>query len=291
VGGPGTVRRKDGMRIHTVSADVLTGFQAAQVLQVVGQAIDAEKATLPQGMNARYTGENEDMQEATDFLLKAFMWALLLILLILVLQFNSLLQTGIIMSSVIMSLQGVMLSLLVLAQPFGVIMTGVAVVALAGVVVNNAIILIDYTNQLRKGGMRLVDAVATAGRTRLRPVMLTALTTALSLLPTALHVSFDFRNFQVVVGGESAAWWGPLATALIFGLIIATFLTLILVPCAYFVTANWASWSGKKFGGLFNPTTDEPEKPQSDDYDNLPLEPDANGHPALEPAEPMPAAK
>jgi len=152
-------------------------------------------------------------------------------------------------------------------------MTGVAVVALAGVVVNNAIILIDYTNQLRRRGLALRDAIATAGRTRLRPVMLTAITTALSLMPTALHVSFDFRTFQFVVGGESAAWWGPLATALIFGLMIATFLTLILVPCAYLLTAGWAAWAGKSFGRFFNPATDEvPEEPV-DEYEGLPLDP------------------
>lgn len=259
VGGPGTVRRKDGLRIHTVSADVREGFLADNVLKDVAKAIDAEKGSFPAGFNARYTGENEDKQEAINFLFKAFLWALLLILLVLVLQFNSLLQTGIIMSSVIMSLMGVMISLIVLAQPFGVIMTGVAVVALAGVVVNNAIILIDYTNQLRRGGLGLTDAIATAGRTRLRPVMLTAITTALGLLPTALHVSFDFRKFEVVVGGESAAWWGPLATALVFGLMIATFLTLVLVPCAYLVTAKWADWMGRKAGGLFNPAEDPPE--------------------------------
>ncbi len=265
VGGPGTVRRKDGMRVHTVSADVREGFLADNVLKEVEAKIEAERPNLPTGFNARYTGENEDKQEAVNFLMSAFLWALLLIVLVLVLQFNSILQTGIIMSSVIMSLQGVMISLIVLAQPFGVIMTGVAVVALAGVVVNNAIILIDYTNQLRQGGMPLVTAITTAGRTRLRPVMLTAVTTALGLLPTALHVSFDFHKFQWVVGGESAAWWGPLATAMVFGLMIATFLTLILVPCAYLVTANWAAWSGRAFGAFFNPSEDAAPKPHADD--------------------------
>lgn len=293
VGGPGTVRRKDGRRIHTVSADVRDGFLADTVLQEVAKAIDAEKGTFPQGFNARYTGENEDKAEATAFLSKAFMWALVLILLVLVLQFNSLLQTGIIMSSVIMSLMGVMISLIVLAQPFGVIMTGVAVVALAGVVVNNAIILIDYTNQLRQAGMGLIDSIAVAGRTRLRPVLLTAVTTALGLLPTALHVSFDFRNFAVVVGGESAAWWGPLATALVFGLMIATFLTLVLVPCAYLVTAKWADWAGRKMGRLVNPSEDAPVPVAAGD---APLYPPEDTPPPpeprqIEPEESEPALK
>ncbi|MCL4731673.1 MAG: efflux RND transporter permease subunit, partial [Planctomycetes bacterium] len=273
VGGPGTVRRKDGRRIHTVSADVRQGYQADAVLQKVAQAIENEKTAFPPGFNARYTGENEDKAEATAFLSKAFLWALVLILLVLVLQFNSLLQTGIIMSSVIMSLMGVMISLIVLAQPFGVIMTGVAVVALAGVVVNNAIILIDYTNQLRTRGLGLVDAIATAGRTRLRPVVLTAVTTALGLLPTAMHVSFDFRRLTLVVGGESAAWWGPLATALVFGLMIATFLTLVLVPCAYLVTAGWADWAGRRLARLVNPAADPPPHAAPAGADEAPLYP------------------
>ncbi|MCC6463703.1 MAG: efflux RND transporter permease subunit, partial [Planctomycetes bacterium] len=281
VGGPGTVRRKNGARIHTVAANVLPGYRADLVLAEVAKAIEGNKAAFPAGFQANFTGEQEDKQEATDFLGKAFLWALLLILLVLVVQFNSLLQTGIILSSVAMSLQGVMISLIVLAQPFGVIMTGVAVVALAGVVVNNAIVLIDYTNQLRAEGRSLLDAVATAGRTRLRPVLLTALTTALGLLPTALHVSFDFRAFEVVFGGDSAAWWGPLATALVFGLMIATFLTLVLVPCAYVVTAGWADRAGRWARRFINPPVDRdpddqpPARGGSSDLPEVRPEPEA----------------
>jgi multidrug efflux pump len=205
-------------------------------------------------------------------------------------------QTFIIMSTVIMSLQGVMISLIVLDQPFGIIMTGIAVVALAGVVVKNGIILIDYINHLRKQGMSLVDAVATGGRTRLRPVMLTASTAALGLLPTALHVSFNFRQFNFHVGGDTAAWWGPLATALVFGLMIATFLTLVLVPCAYLVTAGWAGRAGRLTRNFFNPAEDPPEQPPADEHetdDHVPgngetREDARKGHaPTLEP-EPSP---
>ena len=287
VGGPGTIRRKDGTRIHNISSDIREGYQADKVLAEVTKAIEQERVTSPVKFNTRYTGENEDQQESMNFLIGAFFGALLLILLVLVLEFNSMMQTFIIMSTVIMSLQGVMISLIVLDQPFGIIMTGIAVVALAGVVVKNGIILIDYINHLRKQGMSLVDAVATGGRTRLRPVMLTASTAALGLLPTALHVSFNFRSFSFHVGGDTAAWWGPLATALVFGLMIATFLTLVLVPCAYLVTASWAGRAGRFTGKLFNPAEDPPEEPQDEPPPEQERKTAKPTMPELEP-EPMP---
>jgi len=121
---------------------------------------------------------------------------------------------------------------------FGIIMTGIGVISLAGVVVNNAIVLIDYINQLRRQGMELYEALLRAGLVRFRPVMLTAITTILGLLPMAVGVSFDFRNLSVIVGGASAQWWGPMAVAVIFGLAIATLLTLIVVPVLYAVFAR-----------------------------------------------------
>jgi len=239
-GGPGTIRHKDGVRVLTVSANVEKGYYAEPLLAEIEQRIAAEAGSFPPGFRASYTGENEDKAEASNFLMKAFVVALLLIAFCLVLQFNSALQSGIILTSVLLSTVGVFFSLLVLNQPFGIIMTGVAIIALAGVVVNNAIILIDYINQLRRDhGLPLVEAIVTGGRTRLRPVLLTAITTALGLLPMALEFSFDFFQFKFVMGGESSAWWAPLATATIFGLMIATVMTLVLVPAAYLVTAGW----------------------------------------------------
>lgn len=291
VGGAGTVRRKGGQRVLTVSADVADGYQAQQLLAEIEAKIALEKASMPLGFEARFTGENEDQQEAATFLTEAFVIALLVIMFILVLQFNGVLQAGIILSSVIMSLMGVMLSLLVLAQPFGIIMTGVAVVSLAGVVVNNAIVLIDYINQLRsKHGLALHDAIVEAGKTRLRPVMLTAITTGLGLLPMALQFSFDFRQFKFVVGGESAAWWAPLATAVIFGLMIATVLTLVLVPAAYLLTDGWSGWYRRFFNRVFG-SADE----LSDDQKETPngpgpqqKQPEPKPMPQLEP-EPVPS--
>ncbi|MCA8914906.1 MAG: efflux RND transporter permease subunit [Planctomycetes bacterium] len=291
VGGAGTIRRKDGARVLTVSADVAEGYQARELLVEIGKRIELEKATMPAGFNATFTGENKDQEEASTFLMNAFIVALLVIMFILVLQFNSVLQAGIILSSVILSLVGVMVSLIVLAQPFGIIMTGVAVVALAGVVVNNAIVMIDYINQLREfHGMDVYEAVVEAGKTRLRPVLLTAITTALGLLPMALQFSFDFHNFTWVFGGESSAWWAPLATAVIFGLMIATVLTLVLVPAAYLVTASWTD----RFRAFFRRAFGNPDE-LSDSQKNSgppPEEPDRNpedsGIHEIEP-EPVPA--
>lgn len=266
-GGPGTIRRKDGQRMMMVTADVAEGSTPGELLGRIATAIEAERATYPPGFRYKFAGEQEDMQEAGDFLAKAFVIAILAITLILVLQFNSLLQSGIILSSVVLSTIGVMVSLLLLNQPFSIVMTGVAIIALAGVVVNNAIVMIDYINQLRSiHGRSLIDAIVEGGRTRLRPVMLTAITTALGLAPMALGFSFDFFRFQFVIGGESSAWWAPLATAMIFGLMIATVLTLVLVPCAYLVTARWGERAKALFIKIFGSPDElaegqQPEEP------------------------------
>jgi multidrug efflux pump subunit AcrB len=180
-----------------------------------------------------FTGENEDNEEAQTFLLQAFVVALFLIALVLITQFNSILQPIIIMTSVILSLAGVFLGLYLFSMPFSTIMTGIGCISLAGVVVNNAIVLIDFINQQRKSGMSIDDAIVSAGEIRFRPVMLTAVTTILGLIPMALGYSYDFRNFVWIVGGESSQWWGPMAVAVIFGLAFATLLTLIVVPTLY----------------------------------------------------------
>ncbi|MCB9933637.1 MAG: efflux RND transporter permease subunit [Planctomycetes bacterium] len=289
VGGAGTVRRKGGQRVLTVSADVAEGYQAQELLKEIEAKIALEKSSMPAGFDARFTGENEDQQEAATFLSEAFVIALLVIMFILVLQFNGVLQAGIILSSVIMSLIGVMISLIVLAQPFGIIMTGVAVVSLAGVVVNNAIVMIDYINQLReKHGLDLYDAIIDAGKTRLRPVMLTAITTGLGLLPMALQFSFDFRQFKFVVGGESAAWWAPLATAVIFGLMIATVLTLVLVPAAYLVTSGWSDWYRGFFQRTFGSADELSEDQKQAQNGPRPEEKKPAPEPELQP-EPVPS--
>jgi multidrug efflux pump subunit AcrB len=149
---------------------------------------------------------------------------------VLLAEFDSVSMTFIIMTSVVLSVMGVFTGLLICGLPFGIIMTGIAVLSLAGVVANNAIVLIDYYYQLLAEGRPAREAIIEAGLTRLRPVTLGAITTIVGLIPTALGVSFDFRKLVWDIGGESSQWWGPMAVAMIFGGGIATVLTLIVVP-------------------------------------------------------------
>jgi multidrug efflux pump subunit AcrB len=188
---------------------------------------------LPRGVSVSYTGENEEFEKTQKFMGRAFMMSCLLIALVLVTQFNSVTQPLIIMTCVIMSLIGVFFGLLVTRTPFGIVMTGMGVISLAGIVVNNAIVLIDYINQLRSEGHTVEEAIIRAGATRLRPVLLTAITTVLGLVPMALGISFDFRTRTFEIGSESSQYWGPMAIAVIFGLSLATMLTLFLVPNMY----------------------------------------------------------
>ena len=150
-----------------------------------------------------------------------------------VIQFNSLMVTFVIMTTVILSLIGALLGLLVCGFPFGIIMTGIGVISLAGVVVNNAIVLLDYTRKLQERGMDLVAAAAEAGVTRLRPVLLTAGTTVIGLIPMATGVSYDFHTLTWATRSESSQWWNNMAVVVIFGLSFATILTLVVVPSLY----------------------------------------------------------
>lgn len=228
--GYGSIKRKDGKRVVTVSAGV-EGRNSNDALQEIMQKV--AKIELPNGYSIKYSGEQEEQQKATAFLEKAFIIALFMIALVLVTQFNSIRQSGIVLTSVVLSLSGVLMGLLIMRMPFGIIMTGVGVISLAGVVVNNAIVLIDYANQLRASGMEPDQAIRTAGRTRLRPVLLTAVTTILGMLPMATGVSFSFRRLAWEIGSETAEWWSSMAVAIIFGLSFATVLTLIVVPVLY----------------------------------------------------------
>ncbi len=239
--GYGSIRRKDQTRMATISSDVASGQNSNAVLKQVQQTLASFQAQdLPPGYTIRYTGQNEEQTEAQDFLIGAFLTALLLIVFILISQFNSVVKPLIIMSSVIMSTVGVLVGLMIFRMPFGIIMTGVGTISLAGIVVNNAIILIDYIDVLRdRDGMNRREALVQGGKTRFRPVVLTATTTALGLVPLAIGLNFDFFGLfgslhpDIYWGGEQAAWWGPMAVAVIVGILFATFLTLILVPVMY----------------------------------------------------------
>ncbi len=232
------VRRIDGVRTVTVSADVGEDDNGNALLAAVQEEL--ADFPVPAGYTLAYTGESEDQQEAEAFLSDAFAVAMMLILLVLVSQFGSVTQPLIIIASVLLSLIGVLVGLLVTGTAFGIIMTGVGVISLAGIVVNNAIVLMDYINQLRERGLSLEEAVVRAGETRFRPVVLTAITTILGLIPLTTGLALDFPQLFagnldrfVVIGGESSQWWGPMGVAVIWGLSVATFLTLIVVPVMY----------------------------------------------------------
>jgi len=242
--GFGAIRHIDQNRVVTITGNT-SGRNSNEVLQEVQATL--ANLNLPPGYRIDYSGEQEEQQKASAFLGKAFVVALFLIVLVLITQFNSISQTFIVMTSVILSLSGVFFGLIVTLTNFGIIMTGIGVISLAGVVVNNAIVLIDYINQLRRSGMELYDALMRAGLIRFRPVMLTAITTILGLMPMAVGVSFDFRSLSLVIGGESAQWWGPMAVAVIFGLAVATLLTLVVVPVLYALFARIKDRMAERF--------------------------------------------
>ncbi|MCK4413004.1 MAG: efflux RND transporter permease subunit [Candidatus Eisenbacteria sp.] len=236
--GLASINRIDSRRVVTVTAEAAEGYNSAALLGQVQERL--ADISLPAGYRVDYTGENEDMEEAIEFLSDAFAIAVMAMFLVLITQFTSLTIPFVIISSVILSLIGVLTGLMVTRTPFGVIMTGVGVISLAGIVVNNAIVLLDYVIKLRARGMEKMEAIIEAGRTRFRPVILTAITTILGLIPLTTGFSINFGslfsgNFSraFTIGGDSSAWWGPMGTAVIWGLSVATFLTLVVVPVMY----------------------------------------------------------
>jgi multidrug efflux pump subunit AcrB len=196
--------------------------------------------SLPAGYALSYTGEQQNVNESAAFMRNAFVVALLLISLLLILQFNSIIQPLIIMSTVLLSLGGVFLGLLVFDLPFGFLMTGIGCISLSGIVVNNGIILVDFANVMRRSGVALEEAVVTACKLRFRPVLLTAGTTVLGLVPLTFGISIDFSTFTLESGGTQSAFWKSMAVALMFGLTFATLLTLVVVPVLYSVAESWA---------------------------------------------------
>ena len=225
--GLGSINRKDQKRIVTISGKN-TGRLANDIIADI--KVILSKMSWPRGYEWRFTGEQEEQAKAQAFLGKAFITAIFLIMLVLMTQFDSFIYPLIVMSSVLLSLIGVFLGLVITRMPFGIIMTGIGVISLAGVVVNNAIVLIDYYRQLMDRGVESRKALEIAGLVRFRPVLLTAITTILGLVPMATGVSFDFTSFSWEIGSESAQWWSPMAVAVIFGLAFATLLTLVVVP-------------------------------------------------------------
>jgi multidrug efflux pump subunit AcrB len=266
--GYGSIRRKDQTRTATISSDVATGLNSNAVLAEVRSVLAPfEAEELPPGYRLQYTGQQEEQNEAQDFLGAAFLTALMLIGLILVSQFNSVVKPVIIMTSVLMSTVGVFLGLMVFRMPFVIIMTGVGIISLAGIVVNNAIVLIDYIDILRvRDRLNRREALVQGGMTRFRPVVLTALTTALGLVPLAIGLNFDFFGLygslspDLFWGGDQAAWWGPMAIAVIVGIIFATFLTLVLVPVMYSLVDDFSDFFTRHYVARSEPEEARPDE-------------------------------
>lgn len=223
----GTLHRIDGRRAVTLAADAAEGYRADERLRALREAA----GTPPEGVIVNVAGEQQDQQEASRFLTSAFLVAIALMALILVTQFNSLYQAGLVLSAIVLSTAGVLLGLLVNGQPFGIVMVGMGIIALAGIVVNNNIVLIDTYNQLRGEGLSPVEAALEAGGLRLRPVLLTAITTVLGLAPMVLGVNVNLFAPSLGLGAPSTQWWTQLSSAIAGGLTFATALTLLLTPC------------------------------------------------------------
>jgi len=232
----GRIERIDSRRVLRVEADAAPGLLASDILKELRANID--QIDLPEGVDIKFRGQNEDQEKSQAFLGSAFGIAIFVIAIILVTQFNSIFHAFLILATIIMSTLGVFVGLLITNQPFGIVMGGVGVIALAGIVVNNNIILIDTYARLRKTLRDPLQAILLTGAQRLRPVFLTTLTTILGLMPMVLGMNIDFVAREITFGAPSTQWWVQLATAIVSGISFATVLTLVITPCALMLKAN-----------------------------------------------------
>lgn len=223
----GIVRRVDGMRAITIQADVAPGYQLDSLLN----ELRSYYHELPEGVQITIAGEDADQREAAAFLVSAFVIAIGLMALILIIQFNSIFQTLLVLSAIVFSTAGILLGLLIAGQSFGIVMVGMGTIALAGIVINNNIILIDTYNILRGEGMSAAEAALETGCLRLRPVLLTAVTTVLGLMPMVIGVNVSLLEPSLGWNAPSTQWWTQLSSAIAGGLAFATVLTLLLTPC------------------------------------------------------------
>ncbi|HSM49479.1 MAG TPA: efflux RND transporter permease subunit, partial [Draconibacterium sp.] len=260
------ISRIDNKRVITISSNVVEGYNANQINERIRQILlDYE---MPNGYDYKFSGEQQEQAESSEFLFFALLVAISLILIIMVTQFNSFIRPLIIIATVIFSTIGVFLGLGIFKMEFVVIMTGIGIISLAGIVVNNGIVLVDYIDLTRKRKREelglpedaflptkiQIEALVEAGRTRLRPVLLTAVTTVLGLIPLAVGLNFDFFSLythfdpNITIGGESVAFWGPMSWTVIFGLTFATVLTLVISPVMYMLTIRinylYRKWTG-----------------------------------------------
>lgn len=235
----GQINRLNLKRVITVSSNVLDGFNANLINEQLRKEIP--RFTKSSDIDIRITGEQEDQQESMIFLLKAMMLSIFLIMFILITQFSSMSKALIIISEVAFSLIGVLLGYMIFGMTISIIMTGMGIVALAGIVVRNGILLVEFTDKLKKEGYKTRLAIIEAGKTRITPVILTATATILGLIPLAIGMNINFEtlltelNPHLHFGGDNVMFFGPLSWTIIFGLSFATFLTLVLIPVMYFV--------------------------------------------------------
>jgi len=239
----GYINRVAGSRVMNISANVPEGVQSAQVQQEI--AAELRTMDLGPGVSWKQKGEDEEREKAGAFLMKAFGTAIFLIFAILLAQFNKLTSVFLVLSAVVLSTIGVLLGLMVMGQAFGVVMTGIGVIANAGVIVNNNIVLIDTYDRLRREGVAAYEAIMETCRERARPVVLTAVTAILGVLPIAFGVNIEFFTREVTIGAPSTQWWINLSTAIVFGLGFATLLTLIVTPAALMAIAQLSEKRGR----------------------------------------------
>jgi len=235
----GGIKRKQNKRVITLSSDVLEGFNANIV---VAKLEEVAKDYKPTGaVDVKFTGQQEEQAETGEFLGGAMMTAIGIILLVLVIQFNSIGKPIIILSEIILSVIGVLLGTAIFKMDMSIVMTGIGIVALAGIVVRNGILLVEFAEEERAKGISLYEAIVDAGRTRMTPVFLTATAAILGLIPLAVGLNIDFEGLlahgapHIHFGGDNVVFWGPLSWTMIFGLAFATFLTLLLVPAMYLI--------------------------------------------------------
>jgi multidrug efflux pump len=262
------VVRKDQLPLVAVTSGVTEGSNANEVVDKLKEKLaKLEKdGKLSSNLTYKFTGQQEEQAKEMAFLSSALMIAVFLITLIIVAQFNSFSAPTVIMLTVVLSLIGVLLGLVISRQNFVIMMTMIGVISLAGVVVNNAIVLIDFTNMLRKRRREdlqlddsemlpyedVVKASIEAGKTRLRPVLLTAITTILGLIPLAVGFNIDFMSFlssydaKIYIGGDNNIFFGPMSWTIIYGLTFATFLTLVVIPSLYLLTVQMKTWIYRK---------------------------------------------
>jgi multidrug efflux pump len=236
----GFLNRVGGNRVTTVSANVAEGVQTARVQQEIEQALT--NADLGPGVIFKLKGEDEEREKASAFLVKAFGTAIFLIFAILLAQFNKLISVGLVLTAVVLSTFGVLLGMMIMGQAFGVVMAGIGVIANAGVIVNNNIVLIDTYDRLRREGVAAYDAILETCRERARPVVLTAVTAILGVLPIAFGMNIEFMTREITVGAPATQWWVNLSTAIVFGLGFATVLTLIVTPAMLMAIENLREW-------------------------------------------------